>query len=269
MVAAVRELYEETGIDLRPYLPVASLSTSNPVDALLNVDTTDTAVVGQQQQPVRILPLQLYDARLYDETISTDATTTATSSRNNNIMDDTGMTEDQHHLLSNEYKHRLFYTVVLTDDHFDNGIVVKSNKESPPTTNTCCDSDIPSSTNMHSPIPPPHIRLRLSQEHSGYTFIKDIHTIYSMIGLHSGGAIAEAFRKACGQIQSKRDGSNNNNNDPWNRILTGFNTVDNNNNYNNNPHSILWTNHQQRHDDVDDESKLEIGDHNDDDDDYE
>ena len=204
MVGAVRELYEETGIDLRT--------------------SVHSKMVPESQPPPPPSDWQIHPLQLYDP-----------SEKNVTTVDDDNDSEKQQSQsqLPNEYRQRLFYTVVLTEDDFrtvihpikhnmvDDGTsrdpTTNNNDDTMNHTNTCC-------YHATHPPPPPHIQLRLSHEHSGYTFVKDIATIYSMIQLHSGGKIAEAFRMACtikaaAKCRSKVD------DDPWCRILSGCNTT--------------------------------------------
>jgi 8-oxo-dGTP pyrophosphatase MutT (NUDIX family) len=218
MVGALRELYEETGIDLR----------TNVVQPPPFYDNT-----------VQVLPLQLYE---------TSATTINESTVNNSSSIDEGLSKLRHKL-PNEYKHRLFYTVLVTDDILRSVVDHSSHQ---PTGNSREDvNDINNTCNATNHPPPPHIRLKLSHEHSGYTFVKDINTIQSMIGLHSGGAIAKAFRMAC-IIKARYDTSD----DPWNRILSGLNIDDDN-------QHLALTSHNAWNDD---ESKAHAGDDSDNDD---
>ncbi len=178
MVGVARELYEETGIDFR--------------------------IIPQEQLPLggdnskgnsRIYPLPLYDS-------SDNAT-------NNMPANKDGAPKRQ---LPNEFKHRLFYTVVVTDDDF----MTSSDSGTPNITTSGVNhkDDTNINTSTYNPQPPSHIRLKLSHEHSGYTFVKDdVDMIDSMIALHSGGAIAKAFRMAC-HIKAKYP----NVNDPWNIV---------------------------------------------------
>jgi 8-oxo-dGTP pyrophosphatase MutT (NUDIX family) len=223
MVGALRELYEETGIDLR-----TDMVQSPPVEGSPCDETT-----------VPILPLQLYE---------TTATTMNESAVINSSTNDEGLSKLRHKL-PNEYKHRLFYTVLVTDDilrsvvdHTSHQPTGSSREDVNDINNTCKASNHP---------PPPHIRLKLSHEHSGYTFVKDINTIQSMIGLHSGGAIAKAFRMAC--IIKARYGTDD---DPWKRILSGLSIDDDN-------QHLAPTNHNAWNDD---ESKVHAGDDSDNDD---
>jgi hypothetical protein len=198
IVGAVRELYEETGIDLRTNI-ILSQQQQQQQQQIFNQNFT------------RIHPLPLYDCT-YD-------------GRDGTMKDSVDDGSPKHPKLINEYKRRLFYTVVVTDsdmivetDHTDG-----NNNNNNNTTNTTAgpnhDPNSYANSSRHLPPPPPHIRLKLSHEHSGYTFVKNINEIYSMIVLHSGGAIAEAFRMAC-TIKAK----NSNGTDPWVTTLCNLTT---------------------------------------------
>lgn len=188
MVGALRELYEETGIDLRTHFHQAAARSTAPFSNESLFSYTTTTI----DDAIRVRPLRLYDT-----------TTIGASS----MVDDDDENDDEwpilHGHLRNEYQQRLFYTVVVNDDILSTVVHHGSHH------NSC-------NTTTHPP-PPPHIRLRLSHEHSGYTFVKDIPTIHSMIRRHSGGKIADAFQMAC-TIKAKY----NNFDDPWHRILSGF-----------------------------------------------
>ena len=121
-------------------------------------------------------------------------------------------TNDTKQQLPNEFKHRLFYTIVVTDDDLMKSGDSGSSNTTINAINHKDDANINTST--YNPQPPSHIRLKLSHEHSGYTFVKDdVDMIDSMIALHSGGAIAKAFRMAC-HIKAKYP----NVHDPWNIV---------------------------------------------------
>jgi hypothetical protein len=80
--------------------------------------------------------------------------------------------------MPNEYEHRIYYYLIVTDADFsksDNGIPPMSTKDDAPFQ---------------------HLQLRLSIEHSGFTFEADMSKAAEELKWHSGGKNATALRIA-------------------------------------------------------------------------
>ncbi|KAL3796934.1 hypothetical protein HJC23_000687 [Cyclotella cryptica] len=125
-ICATRELYEETGIDLR-----------NSMD--------------------RLKPVQLRSPKANE--------------------------------LQCEYKHRIFFSAQLTDQDLDHVHAGKSSKTG--------------LTQAMNKIPP-NIMLKLSEEHQGFMFERNLSKAAESLTLHSGGKVSTALRMAVenGQLSS-------------------------------------------------------------------
>jgi len=89
-------------------------------------------------------------------------------------------------LLSCEHKHRIFFFLLLDDHDF----VLQTNGEN--------SIGLPKSDGLVSPLCSngSHLKLKLSNEHSGFTFEKDMMKAADLVKQHSGGKCAEALRMA-------------------------------------------------------------------------
>lgn len=96
--------------------------------------------------------------------------------------------ENSHDKLNCELKKRLFFKICLHDSDF---------------VTTGIESKLSMGLIQPLNIKPPHIMLKLSHEHQGFTFEPDATKLEDMLEHHSGGKVSKALRMALEQGEIK------------------------------------------------------------------
>eukprot|EP00980_Cylindrotheca_fusiformis_P004869 scaffold1036_cov93-Cylindrotheca_fusiformis.AAC.2 len=95
--------------------------------------------------------------------------------------------------LRNEHKERLFFIVPVSDSDF-----LKEDDSKTASSSLSLSGPLKTSKSGH------HLKLRLSHEHTGFTFEKDPPKAIEMMQYHSGGKVSEALRMAFRTISSSK-----------------------------------------------------------------